>query len=166
MFIADNHAEAAGWITRNFDLDAALTLVLVDAHSDASAAERSEEIREQLRRVPSEKEREMRVENWRQGGRLQAFNWIESLMPRTIERVVWLASPVLNQERITANTADAVSALDGRLEVEPRSAGSMAKRWETCDLQGFQAWQPAARRVVLTIDLDFFAGMPPLNRET
>jgi hypothetical protein len=166
VFIADNHAETAGWVTRNFDLDEPLTLVLVDAHSDASAAERSEEIREQLRRVPSEKEREIRVENWRQGGRLQAFNWIEPLMPRPIERVVWLAAPALVEQEVTEKTTDAVTALDGRLEVEPRSAGSLAKRWETYDLEGFRAWQPTARRIVLTIDLDFFAGMTPSNRET
>ncbi|HEX7261406.1 MAG TPA: hypothetical protein VF258_06290, partial [Luteolibacter sp.] len=74
VFIADNHAETAGWITRNFDLDEPHVLVLVDAHSDASAVERSEEIREGLRRVPSETDRAKRVEDWRKNGRMQAFN--------------------------------------------------------------------------------------------
>ena len=96
MFLADNHAETAGWITRNFDLDDSHTLVLVDAHSDASAVERSEELREELRRVPSEKERAVRIENWRKSGRLQAFNWIEPLMPRPLDHVLWLAAPELD----------------------------------------------------------------------
>jgi Bacterial capsule synthesis protein PGA_cap len=164
VFIADNHAETAGWITRNFDLDEPHVLVLVDAHSDASAAERSEEIREELRRVPSEKERASRVENWRKSGRIQAFNWIEPLMPRPVDRVLWLASSVMDDKEREAKTTEAVSSLDGRLEVEPRSAGSFERRWETCDLKSFRAWQPGARKVILAIDLDFFAGMKPADR--
>lgn len=165
MFIADNHAETAGWITRNFDLDEPHVLVLVDAHSDASAVERSEEIREELRRVPSEKDRATRVENWRKNGRLQAFNWIEPLMPRPLDHVLWLAAGSLDAKQRAAKTLEAVESLDGRMEVEPRSAGSFDKRWETCDLKGFREWQPGARKIILAIDLDFFAGMKPAQRE-
>lgn len=165
MFLADNHAETAGWITRNFDLDDSHVLVLVDAHSDASAVERSEELREELRRVPSEKERVVRVENWRMSGRLQAFNWIEPLMPRPLDQVFWLAAESLDTKQRAAKTVEAVESLDGRLEVEPRSAGSFARRWETGDLNGFREWQPGARKIILAIDLDFFAGMKRAQRE-
>ena len=165
VFLADNHAETAGWITRNFDLDDPHILVLVDAHSDASAVERSEELREELRRVPSEKERALRVENWRKSGRLQAFNWIEPLLPRPLDHVMWLAAPMLDETARAAKTLDAVGSLDGRLEVEPRSAGSFERRWQTCDLNGFREWSPGSRKVILAIDLDFFAGMKPADRE-
>lgn len=165
VFLADNHAETAGWITRNFELDDSHVLVLVDAHSDASAVDRSDDMREEMRRVPSEKEREVRVENWRKSGRLQAFNWIEPLMPRPLDHVLWLAAPVLDDSQRAAKTVDAVDSLDGRLEVEPRSAGSFGRRWETCDLKGFREWDPGSRKVILAIDLDFFAGMEPANRE-
>ncbi len=165
VFLADNHAETAGWITRSFDLDAPHVLVLVDAHSDASAAERSEELREELRRVPSEAERAVRVENWRTGGRLQAFNWIEPLMPRPLDQVLWLAAPELDAEALALKSAEAAESLDGRLEVEPRSTGSFARRWETRDLAGFSRWQPGRRKVILAIDLDFFAGMNAGERE-
>ncbi len=165
VFLADNHAETAGWITRTFDLDEPHILVLVDAHSDASAAERSEEIREQLRRVPSEKERETRIEKWREQGRLQAFNWIEPIMPRPLDHVVWLAAPSCEANQLIAKSKEAIDSLDGRLEVEPRSAGSFAQRWETYDLKGFQAWNPSMRKVILAIDLDFFAGMNVADRE-
>ncbi len=164
VFIADNHAETAGWITRNFDLDEPHVLVLIDAHSDASAVERSEEIREELRRVPSEKERAVRVENWRKNGRVQAFNWIEPLMPRPLDSVLWLAAPALADEERAAKNREATDSLDGRLEVEPRSAGSLEHRWETCDLKGFREWQPGIRKIILAIDLDFFAGMKPEDR--
>jgi hypothetical protein len=165
VFLSDNHAETFGWITRTFDPDNCYQLVLVDAHSDASMAERSEEIREGLRRVPSEAARADRVEAWRVSGRIQAFNWIEPLMPRPLDQVCWLAAPKLGEKQLSAMKAEAVEHLDGRLEVEPRSAGSFAERWTTVDLAGFSKWQPGARPVILAIDLDFFVGMAPDVRE-
>lgn len=161
VFLSDNHAETFGWIARTFDPDERHQLVLVDAHSDASMAERSEEIREGLRRVPSLEARAAKVEEWRASGRIQAFNWIEPLMPRPIDRVCWLVPA----QEPAGEDGDAVGLLDGRLEVEPRSAGSFAGRWETVDLSGFAEWKPGARPVILAIDLDFFAGMKPDVRE-
>ena len=160
VFVADNHAETFGWIARTFDLDRPVTLVLVDAHSDASAAGRSDDLRENLRRVGSAEERARRVEEWRSGGRIQAFNWIEPLMPRPIERVVWVAQPTMDAGRRAESAWDAVQALDGRLEKEPRGAGSFASRWITEDIAGLKAWKPGTSPVVLSIDLDFLAGRP------
>lgn len=161
VFLADNHAETFGWITRNFDPDDRYQLILVDAHSDASAAERSEEIRERLRRVPSVEARAERVEEWRRNGRIQAYNWIEPLMPRPIDRVLWLRPSSPTPDELTGPTEEAVEALDGRLEVEPRSAGSFEGRWTTVDLSVFQTWKPGGERIILSIDLDYFAGMEP-----
>jgi len=162
--MADNHAETFGWITRPFDPDKPVVLVLVDAHSDASAAERSDELREQVRRVPTDEERARRVEVWRSNGRLQAFNWIEPLMPRPVERVLWLARPEMPADERAQAAWDAVQALDGRLEAEPRDAGSFAARWSVVDGAGLNAWRPELTPVVLSIDLDYFAGMPDAAR--
>lgn len=159
VFLADNHAETFGWITRTFDLDQPRTLVLIDAHSDASAAERSEELREQLRRVPSADERAARVEQWRRTGRLQAFNWLEPLMPRPLDHVRWIAGTALTEEARARLAAEAAAALDGRLEIEPRSCGPLAGRWQVEDWPALTQWSPGPRRVVLAIDLDFFTGM-------
>lgn len=165
VFLADNHAETFAWIARTFDPDQAHLMVLVDAHSDASAVERSEELREGLRRVANEKERDTRVESWRAAGRLQAFNWIEPLMPRPLDRVLWLAAPELDAAARAERQKKACEELDGRLEVEPRSAGSLAERWEVCDLEGYAAWNPGSKPVILAVDLDFFAGMDRIERE-
>ncbi len=165
VFLSDNHAETFGWISRNFDPDGRHQLVLVDAHSDASMAERSEEIREGLRRVPSPAARAAAVEEWRTAGRIQAFNWIEPLMPRPLDHVLWLASPGLTGHERAAAHADACGLLDGRLEVEPRAAGSFAGRWTTVDLRRFRSWKPGPQPVILSIDLDFFTGMEPGKRE-
>ncbi|HEX7261533.1 MAG TPA: CapA family protein, partial [Luteolibacter sp.] len=91
--------------------------------------------------------------------------WIEPLMPRPLDRVLWLAAPVLNSKQRVVKTLEAIESLDGRLEVEPRSCGSFARRWETCDLRGLGTWKPGSRPVILAIDLDFFAGMKPADRE-
>jgi hypothetical protein len=160
VFLSDNHAESFAWIARHFDLDTPHTLVLVDAHSDATAAERSEQIREQLRRVPDESDRARRVEAWLSRGRVEAFNWIEPLMPRPLERVLWVPNPAPSPAERLALTREAVEFLDGRLEVEPRSSGSFANRWETLGIEDLAGWKPGLRRVILSIDLDFFSGMP------
>jgi poly-gamma-glutamate capsule biosynthesis protein CapA/YwtB (metallophosphatase superfamily) len=140
-------------------------MVLVDAHSDASMAERSEEIREGLRRVPSEEAREDNVRKWREQGRIQAFNWIEPLMPRPVDRVIWVAGKELDAAKHAEMQRGAAESLDGRLEVEPRSAGSLADRWVTMDATDLASWHPGSRPVVLAVDLDFFAGMDAAERE-
>lgn len=163
VFIADNHAESFGWITRTFDIDQLYTLALIDAHSDASAAERSEDMREQLRRVPHLQERAKRIEAWRNEHRLQAFNWIEPLMPRPLNRVHWFVpEKTIEQARYTE---EATSYLDGRLEVEPRSSGSFSGRWQTDVLESFQTWQPSHEKIILAIDLDAFAKMNAQDSE-
>ena len=161
-YLADNHAETFGWVTRTLDLDEALTLVLVDAHSDASAVERSEEIREQLRRVASLEERARRVEAWRHSGRIQAYNWIEPLMPRPVAHVRWCPAPELSAQRLAELTSETVGSLDGRSEVERRGAGSFASRWDTADLAA-DDWDISGP-VLLAIDLDFFVGMDAEER--
>jgi poly-gamma-glutamate capsule biosynthesis protein CapA/YwtB (metallophosphatase superfamily) len=165
VFLADNHAETFAWITRTFDVDERYQLVLIDAHTDATAAEKSEEIREQLRRVTSMDERNERCENWRETGRIQAFNWIEPLMPRPVAHVLWIAKPELTENEANNLTKDATSQLDGRLEIEPRSSGSFAEYWETRDIAGLLDWEPGDRPVILSFDLDFLAGMKPVERE-
>ncbi len=155
VFVSDNHAESFGWFSRTLDLDTDHVLVLTDAHSDASAAERSEEIREKLRRVASAEERAERVEAWRAGGRIQAFNWIEPLMPRPIGQVRWVAPG----GDLPSMLESARRATDGRLEIEPRSAGELASRWRVTDLGGIEAWQPGLRPVAWSLDLDHFAEM-------
>ncbi|MCH7225809.1 CapA family protein [Haloferula sp. A504] len=159
VFLADNHAENFGWISRTFDLDAEHVLVLTDAHSDASAVERSGEIRERLRRVASEDERAERIEAWRSGGRIQAYNWIEPLMPRPFGQVLWVAPG----GDLRAMLADARRACDGRLEVEPRSAGTLGERWRVTDLAAMESWKPGMRPVVWSLDLDFFAEMDAME---
>ena len=58
VYIEDNHAGTFYWLAQHIDLDQASTLVLFDAHSDASGIFDSDKIREALRKVASVEDRQ------------------------------------------------------------------------------------------------------------
>ena len=159
IFFADNHAESFGWIARTFALDTPHWLILVDAHSDASAVNHSDAMREGLRRVRDREERTNRIAAWLGSGRIQAFNWIEPLMPQPVERVLWLAAPHLEPAATEALRVEATEQVDSRIEFEARSAGALGDRWQVVDLEGFGKMQAPELPVIASIDLDFFHGM-------
>src|ERR1043166_3864290 len=53
IYIEDNHAGTFYWLAENIDLDQSYTLILFDAHSDASGIFDSDKIRDSLRNVAS-----------------------------------------------------------------------------------------------------------------
>lgn len=150
VFIEDNHASAFEQIVRTVDPDQPHLLLLVDAHSDASAADHSDIIRTGLRRVSTPEERLQRVREWRKGGELQAYNWIEPLMPQPVSKVWWLGGDA-------AGVAEARHQLDERVGAEVRRSGRLGDRFEAIGLEGLS--QPVDLPVIATIDLDYFAGM-------
>jgi len=159
FFFSDNHAGTFEWIAQTFPLDKPHVLVLVDAHSDATAVDHSDAVRRGLRDVGGVAARDARVREWRQAGRVQAFNWIEPLMPLPVSQVLWVA----RAEQAVAGKGklrmEAVEALDARLEFEARAAGSLAALWKVEDLAGFEEWDAGETPVIVSIDLDFFCGM-------
>jgi len=161
VFLSDDHAETFAWMTREFPLDEAHALLLVDAHADSSAVNHSDALRQALRRVSTLEERASRVSAWRRSGRIQAFNWIETLMPRPIDQVLWLAGTDLAEARLESLTREAVGHLDARLEFEARASGALAERWQVGDLQSLEKWRPPDLPIIVSIDLDFFHGMKP-----
>jgi hypothetical protein len=161
IFLSDNHAETFAWITREFPLDEAHVLLLVDAHTDAAAVNHSDALRAALRRVSGLEERAARVSAWRHSGRIQAFNWIEPLMPRPVDRVLWVAGTDLDAATLQQLTRRAGGQLDARMEFESRASGSLAGRWQAADLKGLARWTPPDLPVVVSVDLDFFHGMKP-----
>src|ERR1700755_3572405 len=81
IYIEDNHAGTFYWLAQHIDLDQPHTLLLFDAHSDASGIFDSDAIRDGIRNVASSQDREALLDHWRQTGGVQCFNWIEPLMP-------------------------------------------------------------------------------------
>src|SRR5436305_5310315 len=96
IYIEDNHAGTVYWLAQNIDLDQSYTLILFDAHSDASGIFDSDKIRYALRNVASSEARQELLDRWRRKGTVQCFNWIEPLMPAPIKKVIWVPTEKLS----------------------------------------------------------------------
>jgi hypothetical protein len=122
IYIEDNHAGTFYWLAQNVDLDQPCTLVLFDAHSDASGIFDSDKIRDALRNVASRQAREALLDRWRSKGVVQCFNWIEPLMPAPIAKVIWVPAEKLSETEIRKHAQEATAFLDGHLEAAPRKS--------------------------------------------
>lgn len=158
VYIEDNHAGSFYWLAAHLDLDEEYTLIHFDAHSDASQIFDSDKIRERLRGVGSLEERRQLLKRWRAAGAIQCFNWIEPLMPAPIARVIWVHT------RNAADEKEAREQLDGHLEAAPRESGSFRQRYQLVDFDRLRSRRKEDRPVIVTIDLDYFAGMPATRR--
>lgn len=164
VYIEDSHAGSYHWLARQLDLDAEYTLVHFDAHSDASAIFDSDKLRERLRRVASVEERRDVLDQWRRTGVIQCYNWIEPLMPAPISSAFWVPAATVPKRRATELQEKAVRQLDGHLEAAPRAAHSFRGRYRVVGFDQLSAQLKEDGPIVVTIDLDYFAGVPANRR--
>ena len=66
IYIEDNHAGTFYWLAQNIDRDQRYTLVLFDAHSDASGIFDSDKLRDAVRNVASTHDRQKLLDRWRE----------------------------------------------------------------------------------------------------
>src|SRR5215472_248685 len=165
IYIEDNHAGTFYWLAQNIDLDQSYTLILFDAHSDASGIFDSDKIRDALRNVASMQDRQRLLDRWRSKGTVQCFNWIEPLMPAPIEKVIWVPAEKLSETQIRQHEQRATALLDGHLEAAPRKSGSLRNAYIVSDFEHLQREINRTERLIVTIDLDYFAGLPEAERE-
>jgi poly-gamma-glutamate capsule biosynthesis protein CapA/YwtB (metallophosphatase superfamily) len=166
IYIEDNHAGTFYWLTQNIELDQPCTLILFDAHSDASGIFDSDNIRDALRNVISMQTRQMLLDRWRSQGAVQCFNWIEPLMPAPIAKVIWVPAEKLSPAEIYGHTQQATALLDGHLEAAPRKSGSFRESYVVSDFENLERHLDRNRPLVVTIDLDYFAGLAAAEQET
>jgi hypothetical protein len=159
IYIEDNHAGTFYWLAQNIDLDQPYALVLFDAHSDASGIFDSDRIRDALRNVTSMRDRQILLDRWRSKGTVQCFNWIEPLMPAPIEKVIWVPAEKLSTSQIREHREQATAFLDGHLEAAPRKSGSFWERYVVSDFEHLEKQIDPNQRLIVTIDLDYFAAM-------
>src|ERR1700755_2924163 len=76
IYIEDNHAGTFYWLAQTIDLDQPCTLILFDAHSDASGIFDSDKIRAALRSVASTQDRQTLLDRWRSKATIKCFNCI------------------------------------------------------------------------------------------
>jgi hypothetical protein len=166
IYVEDNHAGTFYWLAQNADLDQPCTLILFDAHSDASGIFDSDKLRKDLRSVGSSQDRKELLDRWRRQGAVQCFNWIEPLMPAPIARVIWVPAEKLSSSEIARRTQGATALLDGHLEAAPRKSGSLRESYVVCDLNSLEEHLDPNQPLVVTIDLDYFAGLSASEQET
>ncbi|HMF80709.1 MAG TPA: hypothetical protein VK562_04840, partial [Candidatus Acidoferrum sp.] len=166
IYIEDNHAGTFYWLAQNIDLDQPCTLVHFDAHSDASGIFDSDKIRAALRNASSGQDRQTLLDRWRSEGAVQCFNWIEPLMPAPIAKVIWVPAEKLSPAEIRGRTQEATAFLDGHLEAAPRKSGSLRGSYVVSDFESLQKHLAPTEPLVVTIDLDYFAGLPVAEQGT
>ena len=165
IYIEDNHAGTFYWLAQKIDLDQSYTLILFDAHSDASGIFDSDKIRYALRNVASTQDRQTLLDRWRSKGAVQCFNWIEPLMPAPIEKVIWVPAEKLSASQIREHRQKATALLDGHLEAAPRKSGSLQEAYVVSDFEHLEKEIDPNQRLIVTIDLDYFAGLAAAERE-
>src|SRR5262245_23840008 len=165
IYIEDNHAGTFYWLAQNINLDEPCTLILFDAHSDASGIFDSDKIREALRKVASVQDRQTLLDRWRSKGTVQCFNWIEPLMPAPIEKVIWVPAERLLPSQIREARQEATGFLDAHLEAAPRKSGSLREAYIVSDLEHLQKEIDPRQRLIVTIDLDYLAEVAEAERE-
>ena len=166
IYIEDNHAGTFYWLAQHIDLDQPCTLILFDAHSDASGIFDSDKIRGALRNVASSQERQALLDRWRHTGAVQCFNWIEPLMPAPIAKVIWVPAQKLSAPEIGKRTQEATALLDGHLEASPRKSGSLRQSYVVSDFDTLEKHLNPNQPLVMTIDLDYFAGLSAAEQQT
>jgi hypothetical protein len=166
IYIEDNHAGTFYWLAQNIDLDQPCTLILFDAHSDASGIFDSDKIRDALRNVASAQVRQVLLDLWRSEGAVQCFNWIEPLMPVPIAKVIWVPTEKLPETEIRKRLQEATALLDGHLEAAPRRSGSLRESYVVTDFENLKKHIDPSQPLIVTIDLDYFAGVPAAEQET
>jgi hypothetical protein len=160
IYIADNHANSFGWFARHASLETPHLLLLVDDHSDAGRAGDSDALREGLRRVRSAEERERRIQDWLANGTVQAFNWIEALMPAPVAEVRWLQPPGTGVAGRRRKQNVARGFLDANLDHRSRESGQLGARYRCVGMADAVA-AGDHRPVLATFDLDALAGLAP-----
>ncbi|PYK10758.1 MAG: hypothetical protein DME65_08940 [Verrucomicrobia bacterium] len=166
IYIEDNHAGTFYWLAQKLDMDQSYTLILFDAHSDASGIFDSDKIRNALRNVASPQDRQALLDRWRSNGTVQCFNWIEPLMPAPIARVIWVPAEKLSPAEIQQRAQEATVLLDGHLEAAPRRSGSLRESYVVSDFDNLEKRLNPNQPLIVTVDLDYFAGLSVTEQET
>ncbi len=165
IYMEDSHAGSFYWIAAHLPVNEPVTLVIIDAHSDATARPDCDSLRGEFTHSADP---EALLRSWRKRGEISCDAWIEPLMPAPVDEVLWV--PALSQDdAITARQEQGARALlVAHEEVSPRDVQAIARRYHAADLahaQKLTSEWARNRRVVVTIDLDFFANTPAAEME-
>lgn len=163
IYFEESHAGTFYHLAETLPLETPHRLILIDAHSDASAVADSDKIRDGIRKVPTQEARKDLLNAWRKRGMIQCFDWIEPLMPLPFDEVLWIPARKLSRLDAGRQQTLARESLDGLLEAFPRRDGELGQRFRVLDWENAEAVlrDPAeGKPSVVSIDLDYFAAVP------
>lgn len=163
VYLSESHAGTFFFLAGRPLAGSPCTLVLIDAHDDANAVFGSDTLRQVRRSWRGSAARARGLADWRRRGVIQCFDWIEPLMPDLVGRVVWVPAGRPGSWRQARLARQARARLDACEEAEPRGCGELGSRWRVTGLPELATdpWVVAASGpVVVSVDLDFFAGVP------
>src|SRR5215216_2706858 len=86
-------------------------------------------------------------------------------MPAPIKKVVWVPAENLSASQISEHRQQATALLDGHLEAAPRKSGSLREAYVVSDLEHLEKQIDPNQRLIVTIDLDYFAGLTAAEQE-
>jgi poly-gamma-glutamate synthesis protein (capsule biosynthesis protein) len=86
-------------------------------------------------------------------------------MPAPIEKVIWVPAERLSASQISEHRQQATALLDGHLEAAPRKSGSLLQAYTVSDFEHLEKQIDPNRQLIVTIDLDYFAGMAVAEQE-
>ena len=86
-------------------------------------------------------------------------------MPAPIEKVIWVPAEKLSVSQIREHREQATEFLDGHLEAAPRKSGSFWERYVVSDFEHLEKQVDPNQRLIVTIDLDYFAGLAAAEQE-
>jgi len=144
VYLEDSHAGTFEFLAATLDLERPHVLLLVDAHADSSIPAGLDDLREGIRRVASPSDRDGKARAWRRQGAVQSFDWIAPLQPAPLSRVVWVRPGWPG------------SAPEPGPDAQPLPPG-----FTVSSLEALPSHLPQDLPVVVSIDLDSFAGLPP-----
>jgi Putative enzyme of poly-gamma-glutamate biosynthesis (capsule formation) len=86
-------------------------------------------------------------------------------MPAPIARVIWVPAGKLSTSEVQKRTQEATALLDGHLEAAPRKSGSLRESYVVSDFHNLDKHLNPNQPLVVTIDLDYFAGLCATEQE-
>jgi poly-gamma-glutamate synthesis protein (capsule biosynthesis protein) len=87
-------------------------------------------------------------------------------MPAPIAKVIWVPAEKLPETEIHKRLQEATALLDGHLEAAPRRSGSLRGSYVVSDFESLQGHLAPTEPLIVTIDLDYFAGLPAAEQAT
>lgn len=158
VYIEDVHNGSYYWMIQHLSLQHDYQLVLIDAHSDASAILGSDAIRRRVMESAGSGQLKSLARQWRAKGSIQCYDWIEPLLPHPITKVWWIPADSLTDAEVAHRQQEVRDEIDAHQETEPREDGEFANKYEIAGLNRFP-WNKLDGPVVVTVDLDYFAGL-------